>query len=119
MKTVRARPSAHAGFSEWLLQRATAVYLAGFCAYLLVRFLLWPIDTHAAWRAWFGQGGVRLAWALAIASLLIHAWIGMRSVYLDYVKPLWVRLAVQFATAVALAAATLWAVQVLMVEAAR
>lgn len=114
MRTIRGRASAHAGFSEWLLQRGTAIYLGGFCLYLLIRFLIWPINEHAAWREWFAQGPVRLAWALAIASLLIHAWIGMRSVYLDYLKPLWVRLTAHFLTALALAAAALWAAQILL-----
>jgi succinate dehydrogenase / fumarate reductase membrane anchor subunit len=115
---VRSSSAAHAGFAEWLLQRVTAIYLGGFLLYLFVRFLVQPIGTFDAWRAWFAQGAVRLAWALAIASLLVHAWIGMRSVYLDYVKPLWLRFLVQMLTAIAIAALALWAAEIL-VEAGR
>ncbi len=115
---MRTSASAHAGFTEWLLQRVTAVYLGGFLLYLFVRLLVWPIETFAAWREWFACGSVRLAWALAIASLLVHAWIGMRSVYLDYVKPLWLRFSLQMLTAIGIAGLALWAAQIL-IEAAR
>jgi succinate dehydrogenase / fumarate reductase membrane anchor subunit len=114
MNTVRSTVSARAGFTEWLLQRVSAIYLAGFCVYLAVRFLASPITSHKDWLAWFEHGGVRMAWALAIASLLIHAWTGMRSVYLDYLKPLWVRFTVQVLTALALSAMALWSAQILL-----
>lgn len=114
MKSPRPTPSAHAGLAEWLLQRASAVYLGIFSIWLLVRFGFAPITDHAAWKAWFAQGPVRLAWALAFASLLIHAWIGMRSVFLDYVKPLWVRVLAQTLLAFGLSALALWAAQILL-----
>jgi succinate dehydrogenase / fumarate reductase membrane anchor subunit len=114
MRPARITVSARAGFVDWLLQRVSAVYLGGFCLYLVARFLLSPITNHAVWTAWFAQGGVRLAWALAIAALLVHAWVGMRSVYLDYLKPLWVRFTVQMLTALAFAAMALWSAQILL-----
>jgi succinate dehydrogenase / fumarate reductase membrane anchor subunit len=114
MKPARTTVSARAGFVEWLLQRVSAIYLAGFCFYLAVRFLVSPITSHADWMEWFAYGSVRLAWALAIAGLLVHGWIGMRSVYLDYLKPLWLRFVVQMLTAFAFAAMTLWSAQILL-----
>jgi succinate dehydrogenase / fumarate reductase membrane anchor subunit len=114
VKTVRPTASAGSGFVEWLLQRISAVYLAGFCLYLTMRLLVLPFPDHYSWTSWFTQGGVRLAWALALTSLLIHAWVGMRSVYLDYVKPLWVRFVVQTLTALAIASLALWAADILL-----
>jgi len=76
VKTAGPNPSAHSGFTEWLLQRATALYLAGFLLYVLVRLAIDPPADYSAWRAWFAYGPVRIAWALAFASLLIHAWTG-------------------------------------------
>lgn len=114
MRAARTTVSARAGFVEWLLQRVSAIYLAGFCLYLVAYFLASPISSHAAWTQWFAHGGVRLAWALAIASLLVHGWIGMRSVYLDYLKPLWLRFGVQMVTALAFAAMALWSAQILL-----
>lgn len=106
--------SAHSGTGEWLLQRVTALYIAGFAFYLIVRMLLVPMPTFDAWRAWFAAGGVRVAFGLFVLSLLLHAWSGMRSVYMDYVRPLWLRFVVSFATALGLIALGLWAARLLL-----
>lgn len=113
MKTARLTTSAHTGFVEWLLQRVSALYLAGFCLVLAVRLVVSPFPHHYSWASWFMQAEVRLAWGLALASLLVHAWIGMRSVYLDYLKPMWLRFSVQLVTAFALAGMALWSVEIL------
>ena len=106
--------SAHAGTGEWLLQRLTALYIAGFGLYLVMRFALIPILTYEAWRAWVAGGGVRIAFGLFVLSLLLHAWGGMRNVYMDYVRPLWLRFVVSFATALGLIALGLWAARLLL-----
>ena len=59
-------------------------------------------------------GYVRLAWAIFILSILVHAWVGMRSIYLDYLHPLWLRFSVTLFTAFGLLALGLWAAQILL-----
>ena len=76
---VHASGSAQFGLSEWLLQRVSALYLAGFVVWLALWLVLSPPADYSAWKTWFGQGTVRLAFALAILSALVHAWVGMRS----------------------------------------
>lgn len=105
----RTAGSARRGLGEWLVQRVTALYLAGFVIYAVVQFALYPIPDHAAWRTYFASGGVRLGWALLFLSLLLHAWVGLRSIYMDYLHPLWLRFAVTVATAALLLALGLWA----------
>jgi succinate dehydrogenase / fumarate reductase membrane anchor subunit len=111
--------SAQSGLGEWLLQRLTALYLAGFSLWLMVRLLLAAPADYAGWKVWFSGGGVRLAFALALMSALLHAWVGMRSVILDYLKPVWLRLVAQLLLGVLLVVLALWAAQVLLVEALR
>jgi succinate dehydrogenase / fumarate reductase, membrane anchor subunit len=111
--------SAHAGLGEWLVQRVSALYLAGFVLWLLAHFLLSPPADYPTWKTWLGQGGVRLAFALAYISVLAHAWVGMRSVFLDYIKSAGLRLLLQLLLAVMLMALALWAGQILITEAAR
>lgn len=106
--------SAHSGLGEWLVQRATSVYLAGFLVYLAWRLAFEPFSDHAAFRAWFASGPVRLAWGLFFASLLVHAWIGLRSVYLDYLSSTTLRIAATFLTAFGLLALALWAAKILI-----
>ncbi len=114
MRPVRPNPSAHSGLTEWLLQRATAVCLAAFLLYIVTRLVLDPPADHSTWRAWFGQGGVRIVWALGFAAVLIHAWIGLRSVFIDYLGSLALRLLAYLLTALALLALALWCAQLLL-----
>ena len=109
-----ARSSSQSGFIEWLLQRLTSVYVAGFAVYVAIVLLVCPPVDFEAWRGWFGSGFVRLGWALFIVLLLIHAWIGMRSVFMDYLHPLWLRLSVLVLTATGLLALGFWAAAILL-----
>ena len=98
----------------WLWQRVTSIYMAGFVVYVIVHLSLSPVRDHAAWTVWFGIGYVRMAWAIFILSVLVHAWIGMRSIYLDYLHPLWLRFSVSLFTALGLLALGLWAARILL-----
>ena len=91
----RGSGSAHRGLGEWLLQRLSALYLAGFSLWLVTWLAIAAPADYVAWKAWMTAGGVRLAFALFFLSVLVHSWVGMRSVFLDYLKPLWVRLVAQ------------------------
>ncbi|BAU48216.1 succinate dehydrogenase [Sulfurifustis variabilis] len=114
----RGHVSAHTGTGEWLWQRFSALYIGGFTLYVAGRLLFGSLAGHDAWRSWLSGGLVRLGFALLIASLLIHAWTGLRSVYIDYVHSLGVRFAVSFLTALGLIALGLWAARVLLTVAA-
>jgi len=60
-----------------------------------------PAD-HATWKAFFAQGWLRFATLLFFVSLFYHAWIGMRDILMDYIKPVWLRLALQVLVILAL-----------------
>lgn len=79
------------GLRPWLIQRVSAVYMALFTLFVTGRLLVAPM-TVAAWRQWLATPGVALAFALFFVALLLHAWVGMRDVLLDYAHPLWLRL---------------------------
>ncbi len=103
-----------AGFRAWLWQRATALYLGLFLVYLLGRLVWAPFDSAEALRAWLGDTRVWTAFGLFGAALLLHAWIGVRDVILDYVKPPMLRLALLAATALFLLANGLWLAGILV-----
>ncbi len=93
-------------------QRASALYIALFLLYFLVRLMLDAPPDHLAWKAWVADTPVWIASALFFLALLVHAWIGVRDVILDYVKPPVLRL-----TALALfflLANALWLASILM-----
>jgi succinate dehydrogenase / fumarate reductase membrane anchor subunit len=72
------------GLPAWLVQRLSALYLALFT---LVAFVWWwwspPLD-YAAWRALFTEPLSGVAITMAFIALLLHCWVGIRNVILDY-----------------------------------
>jgi len=46
-------------------------------------------------------------------SVFLHAWVGVRNITMDYIKPTAIRLIVQIAVICALVAYTGWTIQVL------
>jgi succinate dehydrogenase membrane anchor subunit len=112
----RARPSgsAHTGLTEWFLQRVSSIYMAGFVVYVAVSLSFSPVHDYLAWRSWFSVGPMRLAWALFFLSVLVHAWVGLRSVYMDYLHPPWLRFGILLLTAFGLLALGLWSAQILL-----
>jgi succinate dehydrogenase / fumarate reductase membrane anchor subunit len=107
--------SAHRGMAAFLIQRITSLYLGGFTVYV-VAFVLFndQLSDYAGWAGYFSAGSVRLAWGIFFASLLAHVWVGLRSIYMDYLKPMWLRFTVSTATAFGLVALALWCAQILI-----
>jgi succinate dehydrogenase / fumarate reductase membrane anchor subunit len=99
---------AHSGTGSWLLQRATAVVLAVALPMLAFRVLAAPPLDFAAWHALFAPPGMRVGVLLAGVALALHAWVGVRDVLMDYVRPTLLRLAVGLAVIVVLASSVAW-----------
>src|SRR5260221_5161675 len=84
-------------------------------AYTVMFLVVWPRPmSYASWKTLFAQGWMRFATFLLVASVLIHAWIGMRNVWMDYVKHTGVRLALQVATILWLVGCGGWGVPILL-----
>jgi succinate dehydrogenase / fumarate reductase membrane anchor subunit len=101
----------------WLIQRMSAVYLAGFVVYLIAHFLSQASSDYATWRAWLAQPAVALAGSGFFVALALHGWVGVRDIILDYVPALGLRLLLLALSGALLAASGLWAVRLLLVNA--
>ena len=113
MVTRRQAVGAHYGLKDWLVQRLTAVVMALYTL-LLLAIALWNGGfVHALWHALFANGAFKLASFLFMVALLYHAWIGVRDIFMDYVKPVGLRLALQAATVAVLVAYLGWTIQLL------
>nr|WP_296748735.1 succinate dehydrogenase, hydrophobic membrane anchor protein [Thioalkalivibrio sp.] len=102
------------GQRAWLLQRVTAIY-AGLYVFLAIAVLLArpPVD-HGAWVALITHPVVWLATVAFILLMLLHAWIGLRDVILDYVRPVSVRLTALVVVAVVFLLLGFWALWILI-----
>jgi succinate dehydrogenase / fumarate reductase, membrane anchor subunit len=104
---------AHYGLRDWLAQRVTAVLMALFTVVLLAQLLFGAKLGYERWSAIFSAQWMKALTFVVIVSLLVHAWVGMRDIWMDYVKPVGIKLALQVFTLAWLVACAGWAVQVL------
>ena len=105
---------AHYGMRDWLSQRVTAVLMALFTVVLLAQVLFskGPIG-YDSWAGIFAPQWMKLLTLVTLVALGWHAWVGVRDIWMDYIKPVGVRLALQVATIVWLLGCAGWAIQVL------
>ena len=104
---------AHYGLADWLAQRITAVVMIAYTLYVLGVVLWHGTLDHAAWQSLFRGTFFRIAAFLFMVSLAYHAWVGMRNIAMDYVKPIAIRLALQTAIVAALVGYLGWTIAVL------
>ena len=104
---------AHYGMRDWLAQRITGAIMAAYSVILAVVFFVGAPLTYGVWRDLFAQGWMRVATLLFAFSLAWHAWVGMRDILMDYVKPTAVRLSLEVGVLLVLALYLGWTVQVL------
>lgn len=109
----RVVSGAHYGLKDWLIQRFTAFIMLVY-SLALIGWLLQQGDVHYdAWRALFNRSWVRYFTLLFVLSLMLHAWVGMRDILMDYVHSLRLRLALHIAVIVALLLCGIWALDIL------
>ncbi len=104
---------AHYGFRDWLSQRVTALLMALFTLAVIVQVLLPGAMGYDKWAGIFSAQWMKVLTFVVIVSMLFHVWVGMRDVWMDYVKPVALKLALQVFTIVWLVACAGWAIQVL------
>ena len=101
------------GLRAWLVQRFSAVYLAAYLLVAAVCLLTRPLPDYARWRDWFAQPWVGVLTVIFLVAVLLHAWIGVREVLVDYVHPVWLRLVLLALTGLVLLASLLWVLRAL------
>jgi succinate dehydrogenase membrane anchor subunit len=104
---------AHYGLGSWIVQRVSAVVMALYTLLFAGLLLATGPLTWASWKGLFAPGWMRFATFLFAASALCHAWVGMRDIWMDYVKPTGLRFALEAATALLLIGCGAWALQIL------
>ena len=104
---------AHYGLRDWLSQRATAALMALFTLAVVVQVLLPGEMGYDKWAGIFSQLWMKLLTFVVIVALLVHVWVGMRDILMDYVHAIGARLALQVLTIVWLVGCAGWAIQVL------
>lgn len=104
---------AHYGLRGWLVQRISAVVMAVYTILLIAILFSQPSLDYATWAGVFEKQWIRLATLLFLLSLLLHAWVGMRDILMDYINHTGARLTLEILTVLALTLYALWSLEIL------
>lgn len=104
---------AHYGMGDWLAQRFTAIVMAGYTVILLVAFFGARDFSYDGWAGLFAKPWMKVATLVVLVALAYHVWVGMRDIWMDYVKPAAIRLLLQVGTIIWLFACVAYGVIVL------
>jgi succinate dehydrogenase / fumarate reductase, membrane anchor subunit len=105
---------AHYGLRDWLAQRVTAVLMALFTLVVLAQVLFTKgAIGYDKWAGIFSAQWMKVLTFTVIVALAYHAWVGVRDIWMDYIKPVGLRLSLQVFSIVWLVGCAGWAIQVL------
>jgi succinate dehydrogenase / fumarate reductase membrane anchor subunit len=80
------------GLRAWSVQRLTAIYIAVYILFLLFHFVSIDELTYPQWHHWVASPLISVTLSIFVLSVLLHAWIGGRDIFIDYLHPMWLRL---------------------------
>lgn len=112
-KADRTPVGAHYGWQDWLIQRVTAVIMVLFSIVFIGFFVVHGSVGYGDWKSLFGSQLFRILALLFLLSVLYHAWIGIRDVLMDYIKPVGIRLTAQVGVLLFLVACAIWSFSIL------
>jgi succinate dehydrogenase / fumarate reductase membrane anchor subunit len=105
---------AHYGWRDWLVQRITAIIMILFTLAVVAQVLFSKGSMgYELWAGIFAAQWMKFLTFSVIVALAWHAWVGMCSIWMDYVKPAGIRLTLQVFTIVWLVGCAGWGFQVL------
>ena len=107
------------GSRDWIVQRISAVVLAVYSVVLLGFFLTHGDVSFTQWSSFMTSLPMRLFSLLAVLALAGHAWVGMWTVFTDYITTSQMgsvanglRLVLQSAMIIALLVFMVWGIQI-------
>lgn len=86
---VGKQTSAGYGIKAWLYQRVTAVVMIAVSIIFLALAIIAKNSINgdiATWQEFFQMTIVRVIAQITVLAVVVHAWVGMRDIWMDYVK---------------------------------
>ena len=103
---------AHYGLKDWLIQRITAVIMLFYTIFLIIVLLLLPKD-YSNWQKFFSNFIVELFTQITFLALVMHAWIGVRDIWMDYIKHAGIKLILDTLTILWLVGSVIYSIKVI------
>lgn len=105
--------SNHRGFYEWIVQRVSAVLIGVYAVFIFAFLLTHSSVSFSEWSGLFSALPMKIATVIVLIAILWHAWIGLWTVFTDYVKNGAVRLLLEILVILALLSYFIWCVDAL------
>ncbi len=106
------------GLRAWALQRISAAYLGLYFVYMLGHFSFNAPETYEAWKMYVADPGVAFGMLLFFVALLLHAWVGIRDVVIDYVQSITAKVGILTLFGCGLIGSGLWAAKAIFLASA-
>jgi succinate dehydrogenase / fumarate reductase, membrane anchor subunit len=78
--------SAQRGTRDWIIQRLSAIFIAVYTVVGLAYLICHPGLNYAQWHRLFSCNAIKVATLIVLGLMLYHAWIGIWTVFTDYIK---------------------------------
>jgi succinate dehydrogenase / fumarate reductase, membrane anchor subunit len=101
------------GMRDWLMQRITAVIMVVFTVVLVVASFVGNATGYFWWAGLMSNPIIQALTMVTFIALAWHAWVGMRDIWMDYVKPAGLRLTLHVLTIVWLLGCLTYAIRAL------
>ena len=100
------------GFRDWLIQRISAILIGSYAVVIVGYLLSYPNTSYTDWMHFYDTTWMRIFTIVALVSVLWHAWIGLWTVFTDYVKPNFLRLCLNILLALLLMVYLIWCLDI-------
>src|SRR5579875_623956 len=84
------------GLRDWLVQRFSSLILGSYFIVLSIYFFMHHNVDYEMFQNLFTSTWMQVFTFITLISLFLHAWVGVWTVITDYVKPIAIRLIIQF-----------------------
>lgn len=103
----------HQGTRDWVVQRSSAILMAIYTIGLMAYIMLSTDLSFAEWHTLFAYTWMKVATILFIFALICHAWVGIWTVFTDYIHWYVLRSILNSLVLLLLAACLVWALLIL------
>ena len=79
------------GLQDWTIQRITALLLLVYFIYVLFFLSVNPISNYTTWNQLFASTVMKWSTLVAMLAICWHAWVGLWTIFTDYVKCSFIR----------------------------
>jgi succinate dehydrogenase / fumarate reductase, membrane anchor subunit len=100
------------GVRDWLIQRVTAVVIFVYLAYVSYFVISNTPVSYQAWQQLAACTWMQVGSSLVLLAIVWHAWIGLWTVFTDYVKCSCLRIVLQTSVIITLLGCFVWGLKI-------